>query len=145
MGTLKSMVMNCAPRLSICSRTAGRVSKARTAAPMQRAWAAAASPATPPPTTSTRHGGTRPAAYLFRTREEPWKIGRGLDDGAIAGDVCHGAQSVKRLRSTNAGAFGKTIIAKKNAPQEAWQKFSRPESCRDVLEILILYRLAVAT
>lgn len=56
--------MNCAPKLSICSRTAGLVSKALTAAPIHLACTVAAKPATPPPTTSTRQGGTRPAAVI---------------------------------------------------------------------------------
>lgn len=49
--TLMLIVRNSAPRLSICSLTAERVSNARTIAPMLFACAAAAKPATPPPTT----------------------------------------------------------------------------------------------
>ena len=48
--------------LSTCSATSGRVSKARTIAPMPRAAPMAASPATPAPMTSTLAGGTLPAA-----------------------------------------------------------------------------------
>ena len=44
--------------LSTCSLTSGRVSKARTIAPMLLATPIAASPATPAPITSTLAGGT---------------------------------------------------------------------------------------
>ena len=63
--------MNDAPRLSTCSRTAGRVSNARTTAPRLRAAAIAASPATPAPTTRTCAGLARPAAVIWPGKNRP--------------------------------------------------------------------------
>lgn len=60
--TVMSIVRNSAPKLSTCSRTADRVSNARTIAPIFFACAHAAKPATPPPTTKIFAGGTFPAA-----------------------------------------------------------------------------------
>ena len=53
------------------SRTAARVSKARTIAPSPRAAPMAASPATPAPMTSTFAGGTRPAAVICPVKNRP--------------------------------------------------------------------------
>ena len=53
------------------SRTAARVSKARTMAPSPRAAPIAASPATPAPMTSTLAGGTRPAAVIWPVKKRP--------------------------------------------------------------------------
>lgn len=55
-------VRNSAPKLSTCSRTADRVSNARTMAPIFFACAQADKPATPPPITRIFAGGTFPAA-----------------------------------------------------------------------------------
>ena len=55
-------VKNSAPMDAACSATVARVSKMRTTAPSPRAQPAAASPATPPPMTSTLTGEMRPAA-----------------------------------------------------------------------------------
>ena len=52
------------PHTLTCSRTASRVSKTRTMAPMDFAAPMAARPATPPPMTNTLQGGTRPAAVI---------------------------------------------------------------------------------
>lgn len=56
------MVRNSAPKLSTCSRTADRVSNARTIAPIFFAVTQADNPATPPPMTKILAGGTFPAA-----------------------------------------------------------------------------------
>ena len=63
--------MNSAPMLLTCSFTVGRVSKARTIAPMPRAAPIAARPATPAPITSTFAGGTRPAAVIWPVKNRP--------------------------------------------------------------------------
>ncbi len=53
------------------SRTAARVSNARTIAPSPRAAPMAANPATPAPITSTFAGGTRPAAVICPVKNRP--------------------------------------------------------------------------
>ena len=63
--------MNCAPRLSTCSLTAGLVSNASTLAPSLRAVAIACNPATPAPTISTLAGGIVPAAVIKRGKNLP--------------------------------------------------------------------------
>ncbi len=63
--------MNSAPMLLTCSLTVGRVSKARTIAPMPRAAPIAARPATPAPITSTLAAGTRPAAVIWPVKKRP--------------------------------------------------------------------------
>src|SRR6266511_6206304 len=62
---------NFAPRLPTCSFTAGRTSKADTTAPRRRAVAIAWSPATPAPSTSTRAGGSVPAAVTSIGKNRP--------------------------------------------------------------------------
>ncbi len=57
--------------LSTCSLTSGRVSKARTMAPIAEAAPMAASPATPAPMTSTLAGGTFPAAVIWPVKKRP--------------------------------------------------------------------------
>ena len=57
--------------LLTCSRTAARVSKARTMAPRPRAAPIAARPATPAPMTRTFAGGTRPAAVICPVKNRP--------------------------------------------------------------------------
>lgn len=64
-------VRNSAPRLLACSRTASRVSNTRTIAPIDLAQPMAASPATPPPMTSTLAGGTLPAAVICPVKKRP--------------------------------------------------------------------------
>ena len=53
------------------SFTSGRVSKARTTAPMPWAVPMAARPATPAPMTSTLAGGTLPAAVICPVKKRP--------------------------------------------------------------------------
>ncbi len=57
--------------LSTCSLTSGRVSKARTMAPMLFAAPIAARPATPAPMTRTLAGGTLPAAVIWPVKKRP--------------------------------------------------------------------------
>ena len=57
--------------LSTCSATSGRVSKARTIAPMLLAVPMADRPATPAPMTSTLAGGILPAAVIWPVKKRP--------------------------------------------------------------------------
>ncbi len=66
-----STVRNSAPSEAACSATAARVSKTRTTAPIPRATPIAERPATPPPTTRTFAGGTRPAAVICPVKKRP--------------------------------------------------------------------------
>ena len=63
--------MNEAPKLSICSFTAGRTSKASTLAPRRLAVAIACNPATPAPSMSTFPGLIVPAAVINMGRNFP--------------------------------------------------------------------------
>ncbi len=63
--------MKSAPMLLTCSLTVGRVSNARTIAPMPRAAPIADRPATPAPITSTFAAGTRPAAVICPVKNRP--------------------------------------------------------------------------
>mmetsp|Transcript_3647 Transcript_3647/g.5403 ORF Transcript_3647/g.5403 Transcript_3647/m.5403 type:complete len:224 (+) Transcript_3647:98-769(+) len=64
-----STIRNSPPRDSICSFAAGRTSKALTIAPIFLADTIAASPATPPPITSTLAGLMRPAAVIWPAKK----------------------------------------------------------------------------
>ena len=57
--------------LSTCSFTSGRVSNARTIAPILLAAPIAESPATPAPMTSTFAGGIFPAAVICPVKKRP--------------------------------------------------------------------------
>ena len=57
--------------LSTCSFTSGRVSKARTIAPILLAVPIADKPATPAPITRTLAGGILPAAVICPVKKRP--------------------------------------------------------------------------
>jgi hypothetical protein len=85
----------------ISSFAAGRTSVAETRPPRRRAVAIACRPATPAPMTKTLAAGTVPAAVISIGKPRS-KVGRGLDHGAVAGEVRLRGQHVHRLRAGDA-------------------------------------------